>query len=47
MHKIKNDQWCSQGQNLKGKASTLNAKANVWTFEAKAKAQRAKTKVSK
>ena len=26
--------WCSQGQNLKAKASTLKAKG--WTFEAKA-----------
>ena len=31
-------QWCSQGQNLKTKASTLKAKAKAWTFEAKAKA---------
>ena len=29
-------QWCSQGQNLKAKASSLKAKA--WTFKAKAKA---------
>jgi len=37
-------QWCNQGQNLKAntktktKASTLKAKANVWTVEAKVKA---------
>ena len=33
---IPNTQWCSQGQNLKAKASTLKAKAKAWTFEAKA-----------
>ena len=35
---IPNTQWCSQGQNLKAKASTLKAKAKARTFEAKAKA---------
>jgi len=33
---IRKLQWCSQGQNLKAKASSLKAKAKAWTFEAKA-----------